>query len=69
MNKNLSKDPSLCVYIIDVNILLYKKGCNIHMTEIEAKICMIYTCISEGGGGLGKMSCRYYIVSNIENRM
>lgn len=50
MNKNLSKDPSLCVYIIDVNILLYKKGCNIHMTEIEAKICMIYTCISEGGG-------------------
>lgn len=51
MNKNLSKDPSLCVYIIDVNILLYKKGCNIHMTEIEAKICMIYTCISEGGGG------------------
>lgn len=68
MNKNLSKDPSLCVYIIDVNILLYKKGCNIHMTKIEAKICMIYTCISEGGG-LGKMSCRYYIVSNIENRM
>lgn len=50
MNKILSKDPSLCVYIIDVNILLYKKGCNIHMTEIEAKICMIYTCISEVGG-------------------